>query len=183
MLDAVQLSHTFDGAFALSVGGDGATDTLARGGWSAVIQDRVLVSLAVDGHLVTVVGLPEDAMWPDLLRGHIVKRLDLDVHAELPTVRDPLGDDSHGAPFGVRDLSQELASVLDVHVVNIQVKWLRGAVEARGIGVEVEFECRASACLDSPEGMPNPAALHPHLGIRSEELVVLKFDSKGEKFR
>ena len=127
MLDAVHLSHTFDGAFTLSAGRHDATNMLARGGRSTVVQDRVFVSLAVDRYLVTVVRLPEDAMWPDLLRRQVTKRLDLDVHAELPTMRDAFGHDSTGAPFGGCDLEKELAPVLDVHVVNVQVEWLCGA--------------------------------------------------------
>ena len=47
--------------------------------------------------------------------------------------------------------------------------------------MEVELEGRAGARLNGPKGMPNPAALHPHLGMRSEEFVMLKFDGKGEQ--
>ena len=99
----------------------------AGGGWSTVVQDRVSVSLAVDRYLVTVVRLPKDAVWPDLLRRHVTKRLDLDVHAELPRMQGAFGHDGRGAPFGGCDLEKELAPVLDVHVVSVQVKWLCGA--------------------------------------------------------
>ena len=183
MLNAVHLSHTFDGAFTLSAGGHNATDTFAGGSQITVIQDRVSVSLAVDRHLVTVIRLPKDAVRPDLLRCHVTKRLDLDVHAELPRMRDAFGHHSTGAPFGGCDLEKELAPVLDVHVGNVQVEWLCGAIEARSIGVKVEFEDRTGTRLNGPKGMPNPTALHPHLRIRSEELVMLKFDGKGEQLR
>ena len=162
-LDAVHLCHSFDCPFSLSMGSNNAANALARCGRGTVVQDRVLVTLAMEWDPVCVVRLPKDAVRPNSMRCDVVCGLDCDVHAESAPMRGTLGHGGADAPLrGCHD-EMDFLPVFEVHIVNVHVEPLGSAVEGGIVGIKAKLEQLSLARLNSPVRMTNPASLHPHL--------------------
>eukprot|EP00966_Prymnesium_polylepis_P324737 7380758-Prymnesium_polylepis.1 len=101
--DAVVLRHALDGTLRHGARRHVPADARARGGVAAVVEARVVILVPVDFEAVAVVCLPEEAVWRDGVVAHRVRRLDLNVDAELAGVRRAHRRSRRREPLAVGD--------------------------------------------------------------------------------
>eukprot|EP00966_Prymnesium_polylepis_P313459 7243401-Prymnesium_polylepis.1 len=87
--DAVVLQHALDGALGLCPGRHVTADARTGGGGPPIVEARIVILLAVDAQTITVVSLADQPVRCDRIAVNSIRRLELDVHAQLAGMRHP----------------------------------------------------------------------------------------------